>query len=314
MARRGIARRAAGAFLTLAVAPLIAACAGRGVPPVPASAQSPPTPTVAPAPMAAGGPAPSTSSATLSATGTRVLPRRHAHPPPGRSSASASAARPRARPVVVLDPGHNGGNAAHPDVIGRTIYAGNGRTKPCNTVGAATAGGYQEHAFTFDVALRTRALLTRRGVTVLLTRSNDMGVGPCVDARARFGNAHASAAVVAIHADGAAPAGHGFHVIEAAWPAAGSRIAAAGRRLAVIVRARMRAESGLPYATYVAGGTGLDERADIAGLNLSTRPAILVECGNMRNPGDAALQTTATGRARIARAIAGGILDFLGIR
>jgi N-acetylmuramoyl-L-alanine amidase len=215
---------------------------------------------------------------------------------------------------VVLDPGHNGGNAAQPDVVGRRVSAGNGRTKPCNAVGAITAGGYQEHAFTFDVALRTRALLARRGVAVLLTRPNDTGVGPCVDARARFGNAHSAAAVVAIHADSAAPRGHGFHVVEAAATAAGASTIAASRRLALGVRARMLAESGLRYATYLAGGTGLDDRNDIAGLNLSTRPAILVECGNMRNRADAALQATPAGRARIARALADGILDFLRLR
>jgi len=215
--------------------------------------------------------------------------------------------------VVVLDPGHNGGNATHPDVINRPVPAGNGRTKACNTVGTQTAGGYPEHAFTLDVARRARALLVRRGVTVLLTRPDDSGVGPCVNARAAVGNRHHAAAVVAIHADGAPPAGHGFHVIAAASAPVGPATAAASHRLALSVRAHMLAESGLGYATYLAGGTGLHGRSDIAGLNLSTRPAILVECGNMQNPGDAARQSDPAGRQRIARALADGILAFLGV-
>jgi len=177
-------------------------------------------------------------------------------------------------------------------------------------VGARTAAGYPEHAFTYDIAVRVRRLLVARGSTVVLTRRTDTGVGPCVDARARFGNARAAAAVVSIHADGAPPSASGFHVIEPAAPAA---VAATTHRLALAVRAALLAKSGLGYATYVAGGAGLDHRADLAGLNLSTRPAIFVECGNMRNAADAALIASPAGRARIARALADGIRAGLGL-
>jgi N-acetylmuramoyl-L-alanine amidase len=296
-----------------ALAALLVSCTGSsGGRPEPV-AQSAPTPTALPAPMAADQPDLGASSTTTSSAPPSRPPwtRPRAAPTPRRTG---SPAPPRRPVVVVLDPGHNGGNASHLDIIDTPVYAGNGRTKPCNTVGTSTLGGYWEHAFNFDVALRTRALLARRGVSVLLTRLTDTGVGPCVDARARFGNLHAAAAVVAIHADGAAPAGHGFHIIEAAVPPAGATTAAASRRLALSVRGRLLAESGLSYATYLAGGTGLDERSDIAGLNLSTRPAILVECGNMQNQHDAALQADPAGRERIARALADGILAFLGLR
>src|SRR4051812_17283968 len=37
--------------------------------------------------------------------------------------------------VVVLDPGHNGGNAAHAAQINKLVPAGRGQTKPCNTTG-----------------------------------------------------------------------------------------------------------------------------------------------------------------------------------
>jgi N-acetylmuramoyl-L-alanine amidase len=211
--------------------------------------------------------------------------------------------------TVVLDPGHNGGNASHPEVINQLVPAGRGRTKPCNTVGTSTDAGYAEHAFTWDVALRVRELLTARGVRVVLTRSSDTGVGPCVDERAAIGNAAAADAVVSIHADGAAADARGFHVAYSSPPLNAAQGEPA-HSLAAVVRDAMTG-AGFPTANYIGSG-GLDGRDDLAGLNLSERPAVLVECANMRNPGEAATVSSAAGRARYAAAIAAGILRWLG--
>jgi len=210
----------------------------------------------------------------------------------------------------VLDPGHNGGNASHTSIVTRPVDAGNGTTKPCNEVGTESSAGYAEHSFTWDVVVRLRPLLASHGIDVRLTRADDTGVGPCVDVRGRFGNALRADAVVSVHADGAPVGGSGFHVIEAARPLGP---AAADHRLALAVRAALLAGSGLRYADYIAGGDGLDVRDDLAGLNLSTRPSVLVEAGNMRNRGDIALQDSAAGRQQIAVALSRGILAFLGL-
>ena len=313
-------RRAAGrsawlsaAALTLAVA--VAACsAPAGGVPIPV-AQSAPTPTSAVTARGGGPimPASSTPAPVPTARASSTATRTTATPSPGRP-ASRTPASPGDRPVVVLDPGHNGGNASALSTVTRLVDAGFGQRKPCNTVGASTVGGYAEHEFTWDVALRTRRLLAARGLRVLLTRPDDRGVGPCVDARAHIGNAAGADAVVSIHADGVVPDGHGFHVIEAAVPPAGAAVAAASHRLATAVRTSFRDSSGFGYATYVGGGDGLDRRADLAGLNLSTRPAIFLECGNMRNPDDAARMVSRDGRQRIAAALAGGILAALAAR
>jgi N-acetylmuramoyl-L-alanine amidase len=215
---------------------------------------------------------------------------------------------------VVLDPGHNGGNAAHPDVIARQVAAGNGRTKPCNTVGTSTAAGYPEHAFAWDLSVLTRRLLAARGVRVVLTRPDDRGVGPCVDVRGRFGNALRADAVVSVHADGAAPSASGFHLIEAGGTPGGTTVRTASHRLALTLRNALASGSGLRPARYVAGGDGLDVRGDLAGLNLSARPSVVVEYGNMRNRGDAALQSSPAGRQRMAEALASGVLTYLGWR
>src|SRR5204863_5273955 len=65
---------------------------------------------------------------------------------------------PLAGKTVAIDPGHNGGNAAHAAEIARLVDAGTLR-KACDTVGTSTDDGYAEHAYTFDVSMRlARAL------------------------------------------------------------------------------------------------------------------------------------------------------------
>jgi N-acetylmuramoyl-L-alanine amidase len=74
----------------------------------------------------------------------------------------------------------------------------------------------------------------------------------------------------------------------------------------------MRA-AGFHDADYI-GHDGLSPRSDLAGLNLATRPAALVECANMRDPAEAALVSSEAGRARYATAIARGVLAYLDAR
>jgi N-acetylmuramoyl-L-alanine amidase len=218
---------------------------------------------------------------------------------------------PGTGPVVALNPGHNGGNASHPAEINRQVPAGFGEYKACDTTGTETNAGYSEHAFNWDVTLRVRTILQAHGVRVILTRPNDSGVGPCVDQRAAIGNQAGVAAVVSIHADGAAPDGHGFHVCYASRPPAGAQVDARSRALSTAVHDALGHSSGLVPSTYL-GSNGYFPRSDLAGLNLATVPATFLELGNMRNAGDAALLTSAAGRQRIATAVAAGILSFLG--
>lgn len=220
--------------------------------------------------------------------------------------------RPQSPPVsglVVLDPGHNGGNAANPAAINRRVPAGRGKVKACNTTGTATNAGFPEHAFAWSVSVRVRDILVARGVRVVLTRPNDTGVGPCVDARAAVGNKADATAVVSIHADGATDASaHGFHVAYSS-PPLNAQQGEPSLRLARTMRDGLRS-AGFPLSTYL-GAEGLSPRADLGGLNLSTRPAVLVECGNMRNAKEAAAFSSAAGQQSYAKAIAAGILAYL---
>ncbi len=234
------------------------------------------------------------------------------HPARTRPAGPTVSFPPGSGPVVALNPGHNGGNAADPAAINRLVPADrHGGRKACDTTGTNTDAGYSEHAFNWDVTLRVRDLLRAHGVRVVLTRPNDTGVGPCVDARAAVGNQPGVAAVISIHADGAAASGHGFHVCEDSRPPAGAAVAASSHRLTVAVHDALLHGSGLTTSTYL-GSNGYFPRSDLAGLNLATRPSTFLELGNMRNAGDAALQTSAAGRQRIAAAVAAGILAYLG--
>jgi N-acetylmuramoyl-L-alanine amidase len=222
--------------------------------------------------------------------------------------------RPRPLPlagdVIVIDPGHNGGNAAHPEIVNRLVNVIT-EQKACDTTGAETDAGYPEYAFNFDVAIRLARLLRKDGAKVVLTRHSDTGVGPCVTERAAIGNrAHASAAI-SIHADGGPAGGSGFEVIEPGLvPGYTDKIIGPSRRLGLDIRNTYHAITGEPYSDYI-GTAGLDVRTDLGGLNLSTVPKVFIECANMRNSGDAARITSAAFRQRIAVAIAAGFIAFL---
>ncbi len=213
--------------------------------------------------------------------------------------------------TVVLDPGHNGGNAAHPEVINRLVPIGNGARKACNTTGTATASGYTEARYTLSVARLAARMLRRDGAEVVLTRRDNRGVGPCIDRRARIGNRERADAVVSIHADGGPPGGRGFHVIRPSWiDGLTDDIHDESLRLGRSLRAAYGAGTGLPRATYL-GGDGLVARSDLGGLRLSNVPAVFVETANMRNAADAARVRSSRFRRRIARGIADGIRRYL---
>ena len=219
--------------------------------------------------------------------------------------------RPLAGQVITLDPGHNGANWSHPAIIDRLVNVLT-EWKACDTAGAQTDAGYPEHAFTFNVAMRLARLLRAEGATVVLTRPNDHGIGPCVTQRAAIGNrAHADAAI-SIHADGGPPTGNGFEVISPGRIAGAPDAPVIGPsgRLAVDIRNAYHRITGEPYSDYV-GTRGLDVRTDLGGLNLSTVPKVFIECGNMRNAADAARVTSPRFRERVAVALAAGFTAFL---
>lgn len=253
----------------------------------------------------AGAPAPAAPSVSPSASAA-----------PSASAPAPAAAKkgPLAGRTVVIDPGHNPRNHEHTGEIARQVDIGTGH-KECDTTGTSTNSGYAEARFTLDVAHRMRTLLEAEGAKVILTYDDDRAYGPCVDERARIGNTAKADAVVSVHADGSAVGNRGFHVILPALVRDGaadtSRIVTPSRELGTRIAGKFVRATGSAPSNYIGGGTGLDVRDDLGGLNMSTVPKVFVECGNMRDPKDAALLTSASWRQKAAEGIGDGITDFL---
>ncbi|MFG3493894.1 N-acetylmuramoyl-L-alanine amidase [Streptomyces sp. NPDC047928] len=233
---------------------------------------------------------------------------------PSPSAAPEGATLPLSGKTVVIDPGHNPGNFDHPKEINALVDVGTHR-KECDTTGTATADGYTEAEFTLDVSHRLRTLLREQGATVVFTHDADRPFGPCIDERARVGNAARADAVVSVHADGSAAGNRGFHVILPAKVRGGAadttKIVGPSRTLGEHIARTFALATGSAPANYIGGGTGLDVRDDLGGLNLSAVPKVFVECGNMRDPKDAALLKDGSWRQKAARGIADGISTYL---
>ncbi|NDO88965.1 N-acetylmuramoyl-L-alanine amidase [Cellulosimicrobium composti] len=219
---------------------------------------------------------------------------------------------PLAGLTVAVDPGHNGGNGANPLTVNAPVPDGRGGTKACNTVGASTDAGYPEHAFTWDVAGRLAARLAELGAVVVLTRPDDAGVGPCVDARGRLPQEEGADLLVSLHANGTPDRrAHGFFAIVADPPvheAQGQPSVALAHDLV----AALGAAGFAPSSTVAADDGPLQRRADLATLNHAERPAVMLELGEMRNPDEAAVMESEEGRQRYADAVAAGITAWAG--
>ncbi|GAA2831399.1 N-acetylmuramoyl-L-alanine amidase [Kitasatospora paracochleata] len=259
-----------------------------------------------------GGGAGGASGSPGASAGVSAPPSGSAQPSAGGGSA-AGGARPLTGRTVLLDPGHNSGNVRHTSDIARQVDIGNSR-KECDTTGTSTNDGYSESDFTLDVVHRARQILQDRGATVVLTQDGDRAWGPCIDERARIGNEAKADAAVSVHGDGAPGSASGFHVIMPAKVVAGkadtSAIVDPSHKLGVTLRDGFKAATGEPFADYI-GQQGLDTRSDLGGLNLSRVPKVFIECGNMRNSGDAQRMTDPQWRQRAAQGIADSLTAFL---
>jgi N-acetylmuramoyl-L-alanine amidase len=223
--------------------------------------------------------------------------------------AGDSAAGPLAGKIIGIDPGHNGRNNTDPSYINHLIW--NGREwETCDTTGTETDSGYTEALFTWRVARFLRADLRRDGARVVMTRKNNRGVGPCVNRRARIINRGHANVAVDIHGDGGPASGRGFAILEPVRDGPNDKVIRSSGRLGRDVRRAFLNRTSMPESTYD-GVHGITHRNDLAGLNLTRVPKVLIECGNMRNATDARLLTSARFQRRIARVLRAAIIRFL---
>ncbi len=211
--------------------------------------------------------------------------------------------------VIGIDPGHNGRNYSDPSFISHLVW--NGREmETCDTTGTETDGGYTEAQFNWNVAGYLTGDLKAKGAKVVLSRRSNTGVGPCVNTRSRIlDRAHANVAID-IHADGGPPAGRGFAILEPVRDSVNAKVVSSSDRFAKVLRGDFAAGTGMPLSTYD-GVDGLEPRDDLAGLNLTTVPKVLIECGNMRNASDAKLLVSSAFQKKAAAAITAAMIRFL---
>lgn len=273
-----------------------------------------PTPTFTPTPGPTGSatsadtvePTPTVSTGPAPAPGVPAAAKER--PSRGGVELPPTGQGPLAGRTVVVDPGHNGVYA--PRINNKQVPAGDGGKKACNTSGTANSA-ISEHELTWNVSSLLADDLRARGATVWMTRPDDRGVGPCVDERAAIGNRAGADAVISVHADGNNSASaRGFHIITSETMKGGAETEARSQDLAALVRDRM-VTTGMPISTYL-GRKGIDVRHDIAGVNLSEPPAVMLEMGNMQHAKDAALFSKKTFRKDVAAALADAVTTALG--
>lgn len=157
--------------------------------------------------------------------------------------------------------------------------------------GARAYRGQYEKDLTLDTANRLANILRKRGFRVIMTRSSDQFVS--LDRRVNISNASRDSIFVSVHYNWVRyPSGRGtetFYYSERS------------RRLAANVQAELARSYNTP-------NRGVKRRGFYV-LRKNSRPAILVECGFISNPSDNAFIQTASGRQKIAEAIAQGIVN-----
>src|SRR5213595_1629587 len=146
-----------------------------------------------------------------------------------------------------------------------------------------------EKDMTLDVAQRLKNVLSASGYRVVMTRSTDVFVS--LGGRVAMANTYRNAIFVCIHFN------------------------ATGRSGASGIETYFYSRDSLPLASaihyYVAGGApsanrGVRRRGFYV-LRKTTIPAVLVECGFLTNPTEAAYAQTASYRQKLAEEIAAGV-------
>lgn len=175
--------------------------------------------------------------------------------------------------TIVIDPGHGGGKpGAWPRATSKL----------------------PEKTIVLDIANRLVRELRARGARVIPTRTTDVDVD--FDDRARIAEENRADLFVSIHADSA------------------PRRSASGTGVHVYLKASAESEQAARCIIAAFENAGIECRGrfqnNFAVLRDHSRPAVLIECGFLTNPGDARLLNTPEHRAALAATIAAGIAEY----
>ena len=155
-----------------------------------------------------------------------------------------------------------------------------------------------------------RADLIREGAKVVMTRRTNDGVGPCITKRAEILDNARSDVAIDIHADGGPASGRGVAILTPVPDGPNDKVIASSKRFGRILLGRFTHVTGIPISNYDGSG-GFAPRDNLAGLNLTTVPKVLIECVNMRNATDAARLVKPSFQRLAARSMADAITVFL---
>ena len=179
----------------------------------------------------------------------------------------------------------------------RSSSGGDG--SPVTVVIDAGHGGYDrggipgqrvsEKDMTLDVARRLKSVLAASGYRVVMTRDSDVFVP--LGTRCAIANAYRNAIFVSVHFNSA------------------TRRGASGIETYFYSRDSLSLASAIHH--YVAGGAPSDNRGvrrrGYYVLRRTNMPAVLVECGFLTNPTEAAYAQNTSYRQKLAEAIAAGV-------
>lgn len=174
--------------------------------------------------------------------------------------------------LVVIDPGHGG-----------------------HDPGATSYLGYYEKEINLSISRKVVSCLTQQGVKTTMTRNSDTFVE--LNDRADIANRAGADLFVAIHADSNGDRLHRGYTVYVARSASWSS-----------KKAGQNIESSMANTGMSSKGM---RNADYRVLVRTKCPAVLVECGYLSNPSEAALLYDSQFQDRIARAIADGIVKSL---
>jgi N-acetylmuramoyl-L-alanine amidase len=174
-----------------------------------------------------------------------------------------------------------------------------GDSSPVTVVIDAGHGGYDrggipgqsvsEKDMTLDVARRLKSVLAASGYRVVMTRDSDVFVP--LGTRCAIANSYRNAIFVSVHFNSA------------------TRRGASGIETYFYSRDSLSLASAIHH--YVAGGAPSDNRGvrrrGYYVLRRTNMPAVLVECGFLTNPTEAAYAQNASYRQKLAEAIAAGV-------
>jgi N-acetylmuramoyl-L-alanine amidase len=184
---------------------------------------------------------------------------------------------------VAIDPGHGGRDP-----------------------GAVGPGGTKEKTVTLAVSLLVDRYLRQAGVATFLTRSYDVALGSDTRtdliARTKAINAAGCDIAVSIHCDSLKPTNDhfGVYVIE---------IGGRAENLAHAIINRVKRATGWSWGS---DDDGVREK-NLHMVRETKMPAVLIECNFISNPTREAELKDPAFQEKLARAIADGILDYLGV-